>query len=199
MADSVVLKCTRCGNTTEPLKRWFYSNGDRFVCDDCLGKPMPAPLPPPRDLETLEKPKVAKGCKHPEANWYWKSGVYICGICSTTLYAQKPKDQTMKKDSGKPSLFPILGATQALAEIAAVLHFGAKKYAPNKWREGMNWSRLIDALLRHVTAFANGESTDPETGLSHLGHAGCCVLFLLTYQLENLGTDDRWALSKKQD
>ena len=115
------------------------------------------------------------------------------------LPVREQKDQTMKKDSGKPSLFPILGAAQALAEIAAVLHFGAKKYAPSKWREGMNWSRLIDALLRHVTAFANGESTDPETGLSHLGHAGCCVLFLLTYQLENLGTDDRWPLSKKQD
>jgi len=183
MADNVAIKCTRCGNTTEPLKRWFYSNGDRFVCDDCLGK----------------KPKAAKGCAHHEVNWYWKSGVYTCGICNAPATAQKQKDQTMKKDSGKPSLYPILGTAQALAEIAAVLHFGAKKYAPNKWREGMNWSRLIDALLRHVTAFANGESTDPETGLSHLGHAGCCVLFLLTYQLENLGTDDRWALSKKQD
>src|SRR6266852_4660821 len=127
---------------------------------------------------------------------------WICALYPDAVhfrYSPQMWKGSMKKDSGKPSLFPILGAAQALAEIAAVLHFGAKKYAPSKWREGMNWSRLIDALLKHVTAFANGESTDPETGLSQLGHAGCCVLFLLTYQLENLGTDDRWALSKKQD
>lgn len=39
--------------------------------------------------------------------------------------------------------------------------------------------RYLGALLRHVTAWAEGERNDPESGKSHLAHAGCCLLFLM--------------------
>jgi hypothetical protein len=76
-------------------------------------------------------------------------------------------------------------------EVARVLEFGARKYAPNNWRKGMSWSRLVGAALRHLAAFERGEICDPETGLPHLGHLGCCLMFLIVYQREGLGTDDR--------
>jgi len=99
-------------------------------------------------------------------------------------------DQSMKKDDGKTPLQ--LLPFRALTEVAKVLEFGARKYAPHRWRDGMNWSRLIGGLFRHMFKWSEGEERDPETGLSHLAHATCNVLFLLEYVLEGKGTDDRF-------
>jgi hypothetical protein len=41
----------------------------------------------------------------------------------------------------------------------------------------------IDAGFRHFAAYAGGEKNDSETGLSHLAHAMCCMLFLLSFDL----------------
>ena len=83
---------------------------------------------------------------------------------------------------------------KALTEIVKVLEFGKQKYHADNWRShnGFHWRRLIGALLRHSFAFSGGEDNDPETGLSHLAHAGCCIFFLLEHVLVGLGTDDRW-------
>lgn len=81
----------------------------------------------------------------------------------------------------------------ALEEIARVLTFGAVKYAAGNWAtgSGFKWTRLYGAMLRHVFAWARGEDLDPESGISHLAHAGCMLLFLLSHVLRRHGTDDR--------
>lgn len=79
-----------------------------------------------------------------------------------------------------------------LLMIAEVLTFGAKKYAAHNWRAGFDQSRLIGAALRHLLAYNDGEDTDPESGLSHLAHLGCCVLFMLEQQAKGTGNDDRY-------
>lgn len=94
-----------------------------------------------------------------------------------------------KHDSGKLPLE--LLPFEALEEVGKVLKFGAEKYDAHNWRKGFIWSRLIGAALRHVFSFAKGEDKDPETGLSHLAHACCCILFLLSFTLTNNGNDDR--------
>jgi hypothetical protein len=101
----------------------------------------------------------------------------------------KPED-ALKYDAGKVPLE--LLPKQAMDEIAKVLGFGASKYGRDNWRKGMDWSRLIGAALRHITAFNDGEDIDPESGISHLAHAGCCISFLLAYQQLGLGRDDRY-------
>ena len=83
-------------------------------------------------------------------------------------------------------------STEAMNQTAAVLKFGAIKYAEHNWRKGFNWSRPISAALRHITAFNNGEDTDPESGLSHLAHAACCIMFLLEFQKTHPELDDRY-------
>ena len=98
--------------------------------------------------------------------------------------------QGVKFDTGKPPMG--LLPWKALTEIAKVLDFGAKKYNSYNWAKGMKWSRLYDAALRHLSVWIEGEDKDQETGLSHLAHAGCCILFLLTYELLNIGNDNRW-------
>jgi hypothetical protein len=80
----------------------------------------------------------------------------------------------------------------AIAEIAEVLAYGAAKYEANNWARGTDWSRYFAALCRHVFAWWGGENRDPETGLSHLAHAGCCLLFLIEYQRNRWGHDDRF-------
>lgn len=80
----------------------------------------------------------------------------------------------------------------ALEEIADVLTYGANKYSANNWCRGTPWSRYFSALCRHIFAWWRGENTDPETGLSHLAHAGCCLIFLMEYQRNRWGDDDRF-------
>ena len=99
----------------------------------------------------------------------------------------------VRDDEGKTnwSLMPF----EALEEINKVLEFGATKYAANNWQEGtgFKYSRVLNSLLRHVFAFMRGEDKDPESGLSHMAHAGCNVLFIL-YYLKNkarYANDDR--------
>jgi hypothetical protein len=96
----------------------------------------------------------------------------------------------IKHDSEKPRME--LVPSGAVLAIADVFTFGAKKYAAHNWRGGFEWSRLIGALERHVAAFKEGEDLDPESGLPHLAHAGCCVMMLLEHQRLNYGVDDRY-------
>ena len=95
----------------------------------------------------------------------------------------------VKFDKGKPPLSLLPRA--ALEEEARVLAFGAEKYGRDNWRLGMDHSRLLDACMRHVVAYADGEDLDPESGLPHLAHARCCLGFLLHYRNAGVGTDDR--------
>ena len=95
-----------------------------------------------------------------------------------------------KHDSDKPPL--ALLPFDALEEISKVLQFGAEKYDAHNWRKGFKWSRLISSTLRHFSAWIQGEDKDPETGLSHLVHAGCNVLFLISHELHGYGEDDRY-------
>jgi len=95
----------------------------------------------------------------------------------------------LKYDTGKVPLE--LLPPEALIEIAKVLAFGAEKYGRHNWRKGMAWSRLVGAILRHLFAWMLGEDKDPESGLSHLAHAGCDILFLMSYEIQGSGTDDR--------
>jgi hypothetical protein len=79
----------------------------------------------------------------------------------------------------------------ALREITKVLAFGSRKYGPRNWEKGMAYGRLYAATLRHMTDWWERVPGDKDTGLSHLAHAGCCVLFLLAYELRGIGTDNR--------
>lgn len=94
-----------------------------------------------------------------------------------------------KDDDGKLPLY--LLPHDALEEVAKVLNHGQIKYTARNWEKGMAWHRPYSACLRHLWAWWRGEPNDPETGLSHLAHATCCVLFLLSYTLRGDGTDDR--------
>jgi hypothetical protein len=114
-----------------------------------------------------------------------------------TETANKIQDQLsnvpLKADAGKTdwSLMPF----EAIEEINKVLEFGAKKYAAHNWKKGsgFKYTRLLGSLLRHIFAYMRGEDKDPESGLSHMAHAGCNVIFLLYYDKyrDKFTNDDR--------
>lgn len=69
-----------------------------------------------------------------------------------------------------------------VAIVVDVLTYGAKKYAPDNWQKVPSAQRrYFAAAQRHLIAWNEGEGTDPESGLPHLAHAACCVLFLLWF------------------
>jgi hypothetical protein len=124
--------------------------------------------------------------------------------CETPSLCYKHSEVTMdgqtlksgaKKDEGKNRLD--LVPFDAVEEIGKVLTFGSKKYEDRNWELGIGYGRVFGAAMRHLTTWFMSKvtgvsSTDPETGLSHLAHAGCCVLFLLSYELRSMTEfDDR--------
>lgn len=71
----------------------------------------------------------------------------------------------------------------SVEEILKVLEFGKRKYSAWNWAQGdgFKYSRIFNSLMRHMFAWFRGEDNDPESGLSHLAHAGCNILFLIYF------------------
>lgn len=96
----------------------------------------------------------------------------------------------LKYDKDKPRLELI--DPLFIEELGRVLAFGAQKYSPDNWREGIDYTRIIASLKRHTLAFEKGEDIDPETGLSHVVHAACNCMFLYWYTLNRPSFDNRY-------
>ena len=102
------------------------------------------------------------------------------------------------KDNRSKSRVDLIPAV-ALEKVGEVMGYGARKYKAHNWRLGLSWSQTMGSILRHLYAFSEGEDADPETGISHVAHAACQVLFLLTYVIEGSGEDDRFVSISKED
>lgn len=106
----------------------------------------------------------------------------------------------IKHDQGKVQaelLSPI-----AMLEIAKVMSFGAGKYNEENWRQGIAWKRVLGAAMRHLFAYLGGQDKDPETGLSHMAHLGCCAMFILEYEVTHKELDNRhkvYEVQKEKD
>jgi hypothetical protein len=76
-----------------------------------------------------------------------------------------------------------------LQEVAKVLTYGAKKYAPDNWKKVPNAKeRYAGALLRHFTEYREGNIFDHEACpdiLRHIAQVACNALFLLYFELQD--------------
>lgn len=113
---------------------------------------------------------------------------------TTEEFNDKPtgSDEGRKDDGGK-SRTDLL-APEFLLAVGDVLRFGAAKYDERNWEKGMAWGRPLGAALRHLLLWAGGQRYDEETGLSHLAHAACNVMFLFVFEQRGVGKDDRTRL-----
>ena len=100
------------------------------------------------------------------------------------------KGRGTKYDKGKAPLDLI--PYEALEEIAQVLSFGKNKYGRAQWINGIEYSRLISAALRHLNQFNSGEDIDDESKLNHIAHSATNLCFLLWMITNKPELDDRW-------
>lgn len=85
-----------------------------------------------------------------------------------------------KNDANKTdwTLLPMM----PVISIIRVLEFGANKYGRENWKNVPSAKRRYQsAAMRHLSAVIDGQWLDDESGLPHLAHAGCCILFLLWF------------------
>jgi len=72
---------------------------------------------------------------------------------------------------------------EAVSEIVRVMTFGSRKYGDHNWKKLSDPdARYFAACMRHLSAWQSGEKLDPETGIGHLAHAACNLLFLIWFE-----------------
>ncbi len=93
-------------------------------------------------------------------------------------------------DKARMDLLP----PKALEGIAQVFTYGAEKYHDFNYKsgKGLARNRPYAACLRHLNAWNDGEDRDPESGMSHLYHAGCCIMMLIDLIDSDIGKDTRF-------
>lgn len=116
---------------------------------------------------------------------------YSCGCHAIPAQEVRIKDPLTGGEKGqKPERFSLIPA-KALAEVARVYGYGAKKYADHNWRKGYKWSLSLDALGRHINAFQQGIDLDSESGIHHLAHAIFHCMALIEWKEIHPEMDDR--------
>lgn len=75
-------------------------------------------------------------------------------------------------------------------ELGRVLTEGAKKYADRNWELGMDYSKVVGPLRRHLNAYLRGERIDPTDGTYHAAKVAWNALVLMTYDLRKIGKDN---------
>jgi len=82
-------------------------------------------------------------------------------------------------------------STALLHEARAFMN-GAQRYGPFNWRDVPVQARIyVDACLRHLFSWFEGEEYADDSGVHHLGHARACLGILLDAIENHKLVDDR--------
>jgi hypothetical protein len=95
-------------------------------------------------------------------------------------YFESITEEFTKNDKGKDrwDLLP----WRATKEVVKVLTHGSIKYGDENWKLAQvdeARKRYVAAAMRHISAYMGGEKVDSESGIAHLAHAICCLMFIL--------------------
>tara|TARA_R110002126_G_scaffold93585_2_gene221622 strand:- start:1708 stop:2301 length:594 start_codon:yes stop_codon:yes gene_type:complete len=88
------------------------------------------------------------------------------------------EDTAMRFNNGKSELSYMMSLPNASAGVSAAFAMGAKKYARDNWKKGLDRNQIVDSALRHLMKSQNGEVFDEESGLDHLFHFAWNALVL---------------------
>ena len=131
---------------------------------------------------------------------------YLLGMTSSEIKPSnptetKPANPTETKPSNPENPKDICGSNKlplhlwpstATAMGCIALLNGALKYGRGNFRTiGVRATIYIDAAMRHITAWAEGEECDQEDGVPHLAAALACLAILVDAQAARSLNDDR--------
>ena len=110
--------------------------------------------------------------------------------------ATPPKSSNPKDIIGltKPSLSAV--PMRSVYEMSKAMNDGASKYGRFNWRENSVDSDVyIDATLRHLNSWQDGENTTQDSGVHHLAHAMACLSIIIDAELGGNLIDSRSKIS----
>ena len=94
-----------------------------------------------------------------------------------------PEGVPLKMAESKPRLS--LVPRFVMEELARVYEYGAEKYQVGSWKH-FTWEQaqacLPDAAMRHLVAYCDGETHDPESRLNHLAQCAWNCLTLAYHE-----------------
>lgn len=123
------------------------------------------------------------------ASFPFHCGIHRCDAwdCFDTD-GEFPPGEALKYDSDKPEVDMVPNAL--VYGAARAFMYGANKYSKDNWRLGMEWSRLRNAIERHLRSWWEGDEID-ESGLPHLDHCAASLAMLMAHVNQDLGKDNR--------
>lgn len=136
-------------------------------------------------------PRHEGRCNEVKETWIEK-GLVSTQLCPCTAWTKPVENVTSpidKRDDGKDrwDLLPI----GPVRSVVRVLTWSTGQYPEGNWQHvSRPRDRYYAATMRHVTSWFDGEVNDPKSGLPHLAHAVCSLLFLLWFEareIERLG------------
>ena len=93
---------------------------------------------------------------------------------------------------------PQFGLVPLTEAVVRVMELGAAKYGPYNWRANKIHNMVYaNAALRHLRAWIDGQTTDPESKQSHLAHAAACMLIVLDAEATGNAVEGRVWLPKQ--
>ena len=105
---------------------------------------------------------------------------------NVTSLAKPSQESVGHKDDQEKNRLDLI-EPEFIEGVGKVLTFGADKYEPNNWQKVDDAeNRYYAAAMRHLMAWRKGEKTDPESGISHLYHVACNIMFLQYFEREEI-------------
>lgn len=111
-----------------------------------------------------------------------------CASCQPTsamFETANPKTLTGRQKVPNLSVIPSaavihMGAAMRYGAYEAARVDGSKGYGPYNWRDQpIEAGIYIDAAIRHLMQYQDGEECAPDSGVSHLGHAMASIGILI--------------------
>lgn len=78
-----------------------------------------------------------------------------------------------------------------IEDLVKVFTMGADKYGDNNWQLGMDWSKCLASLKRHLAEYEKGNDFDKESGLLHITHVVWNAMAINQYYYTAQQYDDR--------
>lgn len=79
-----------------------------------------------------------------------------------------------------------------VAAMCRAFKHGGEKYDDYNYYKGHTVNQLLAACIRHVLQYKDGEDTDGESGVSHIGHAMASLAMLEKQKALGTLIDDRY-------